>query len=73
LFPRLDPEIYHIEDDEAFVLDFLRQEKVLLVHGTAFNWPTPDHFRIVFLPSMDDLEVAIGRLDSYLARLREKQ
>ena len=61
-----------IEDDEAFVLDFLRQEKVLLVHGSAFNWPTPDHFRIVFLPSNDDLEEAIGRLARYLERLRNK-
>ena len=73
LFPRLDPEIYPIEDDEAFTLDLLRQEKVLVVQGTAFNWPDPDHFRIVFLPALDDLEEAIGRLDRYLARLRNKR
>lgn len=70
LFPRLDPEIYPIEDDEAFVLDLLRQERVLVVQGTAFNWPNPDHFRIVFLPQADDIEEAIKRIGNYLARLR---
>jgi len=54
LFPRLDPEIYPIEDDEQLVLDLLLDEKILLVQGTAFNWPNPDHFRIVFLPREDD-------------------
>lgn len=71
LFPRLDPNIYKIEDDEAFVLDLLRQEKVLIVQGSAFNWPNPDHFRIVFLPSMDDLEESISRIGRYLERLRQ--
>jgi alanine-synthesizing transaminase len=70
LFPRLDPEIYPIEDDEAFALDLLRQERVLVVQGTAFNWPNPDHFRIVFLPQADDIEEAIKRIGNYLARLR---
>ena len=70
LFPRLDPKIYPIKDDEAFSLDLLRQEKVLVVQGTAFNWPNPDHFRIVFLPGLDDLEDAIGRIDRHLARMR---
>lgn len=70
-FPRLDPEIYPIQDDEAFALDLLRQEKVLIVQGTAFNWPTPDHFRIVLLPNADDLEEAIGRIARYLASIRK--
>lgn len=70
LFPRLDPEVYHIADDEQFVLDLLLQEKMLLVQGTAFNWTDTNHFRIVFLPRTDDLEDAIGRLANFLARLR---
>ena len=71
LFPRLDPEVYPIEDDEALALDLLRQEKVLVVQGTAFNWPDPDHFRIVFLPRQDELEDAINRIARYLERLRD--
>jgi alanine-synthesizing transaminase len=73
LFPRLDPEMYPIEDDEAFALDLLRQEKVLVVQGTAFNWPKPDHFRIVFLPNADDLRESIGRIGRYLERMRKKK
>ncbi len=73
LFPRLDPEMYPIEDDEAFALDLLRQEKVLVVQGTAFNWPKPDHFRIVFLPNPDDLREAISRIGRYLERMRKKK
>jgi alanine-synthesizing transaminase len=72
LFPRLDPAVYKIEDDEAFALDLLRQEKVLVVQGTAFNWPKPDHFRIVFLPNADDLRESIGRIARYLERMRKK-
>lgn len=71
LFPRLDPKAYPIEDDEALALDLLRQEKVLIVQGTAFNWPDPDHFRIVFLPQVDELEEAISRLGDYLDRIRK--
>ncbi|MCE7566208.1 pyridoxal phosphate-dependent aminotransferase [Aliivibrio fischeri] len=66
LFPKLDPKMYKIKDDQKFVLDFLIKEKVLLVQGTGFNWPTPDHFRIVTLPRVDDLETAIGRLERFL-------
>ncbi len=66
LFPKLDPKIYNIKDDQKFVLDFLIQEKVLLVQGTGFNWHKPDHFRIVTLPRVDDLEMAIGRLERFL-------
>ncbi|NJM11291.1 MAG: pyridoxal phosphate-dependent aminotransferase [Synechococcaceae cyanobacterium SM1_2_3] len=68
LFPRLDPKYYPIADDQQFVLDLLLEEKVLLVQGTGFNWPDPDHLRIVFLPHEDDLTDAIGRLARFLDR-----
>ena len=71
LFPRLDPKVFPIEDDEAVALDLLRQEKVLIVQGTAFNWPDPDHFRVVFLPPLDDLEESLGRIAHYLDRIRK--
>ncbi len=67
LFPKLDLKKFKIKDDELFVLDFLRQHKVLLVHGRAFNWPQPDHFRIVTLPHKDQLRQAIGKLAQFLA------
>ena len=51
-FPRLDPEVYDIHDDEQLVLDLLLQEKILVTQGTGFNWPTPDHFRVVFFCRM---------------------
>jgi alanine-synthesizing transaminase len=69
-FPKLDPKMYPIEDDEKFMLDFLRAEKVLLVQGTGFNWPTPDHFRVVFLPAENELREAINRLGRFLATMR---
>ena len=72
LFPRLNPEVFPFKDDEAFALDLLRQEKVLIVQGTAFNWPNPDHFRVVFLPRLDDIEDSIGRIANYLDRVRKK-
>ncbi|SET22256.1 alanine-synthesizing transaminase [Nitrosospira multiformis] len=72
LFPRLDPAIYPIEDDEQFVLDLLLEEKVLLVQGSGFNWPYPDHFRVVFLPNSDDLTEAIRRVGGFLARYRRQ-
>ncbi len=72
LFPRLDPEIYPIEDDQKFVLDLLLEEKVLLVQGTGFNWHHPDHFRVVFLPNADDLTEAIGRIANFLQRYRKR-
>ena len=71
LFPRLDPKVYPIHNDEKFVLDLLLQEKILIVQGTAFNWPWPDHFRIVSLPRKDDLEMAIGRIGNFLKSYRQ--
>ena len=70
LFPRLDPSIYSFDDDEQLVFDLLNQERLLLVQGTAFNLATPDHLRIVFLPRIDALNEAIGRLARFLERLR---
>jgi alanine-synthesizing transaminase len=67
VFPKLDPKMYPIADDRRFVLDFLRAEKVLLVQGTGFNWPTTDHVRIVTLPWAKDLTEAIGRLGNFLS------
>ena len=65
-FPRLDPEVYPIEDDETFVIDLLRAKKLLVTHGTGFNWPRPDHFRLVTLPDVQVLEEAIGRISEFL-------
>jgi alanine-synthesizing transaminase len=70
VFPRLDPEMYPIRDDQRFVLEFLRAQHVLVVQGTGFNWPSADHLRIVTLPRADDLEDAIGRLGDFLAGYR---
>jgi len=72
LFPRLDPKLYPIKDDQQFVLDLLLEEKVLLVQGSGFNWPHPDHFRVVFLPNSDDLTEAISRIACYLERYRKQ-
>ena len=66
MFPRLDPNVYDIRDDQKMVFDLLQQEKLLLVQGTGFNWPAPDHFRLVFLPREEELEEAIGRLARFL-------
>ena len=72
LFPRLDPEVYPIKDDQQFVADLLKEEKVLLVQGSGFNWGKPDHFRVVFLPHEDVLKEAIGRFARFLERYRNK-
>ncbi|RMC91603.1 pyridoxal phosphate-dependent aminotransferase [Aquitalea palustris] len=72
LFPRLDPKVYPISDDQQFILELLQEEKVLLVQGSGFNWIAPDHFRVVFLPNSDDLIEAIGRIARFLARYRQR-
>jgi alanine-synthesizing transaminase len=72
LFPRLDPAVYPIADDQQFVLELLEAEKVLLVQGTGFNWPHADHVRIVFLPNADDLTEAIGRIARFLDGYRRR-
>ncbi|ACP33933.1 MULTISPECIES: pyridoxal phosphate-dependent aminotransferase [Corynebacterium] len=70
-FPRLDPEVYEIHDDSKLMLDILRAEKILMVQGTGFNWPTPDHFRVVTLPWASQLENAIERLGNFLVSYRQ--
>ena len=72
MFPRLDPKVYPIADDRQFFLELLKETRVLLVQGTGFNWPAPDHFRIVFLPHEDDLREAIGRIAKFLERYRKR-
>ncbi|PSX07422.1 pyridoxal phosphate-dependent aminotransferase [Photobacterium angustum] len=71
LFPKLDQKKFNIQDDQKMAMDFLLQEKVLVVHGSGFNWKQPDHFRIVTLPHVDDLELAMGRLERFLHSYRQ--
>ena len=72
MFPKLDPKMYPIADDQQFAYELLAEEKVLIVQGTGFNWPTPDHFRLVFLPNSDDLSDAIGRIARFLGHYRKR-
>ncbi len=72
MFPRLDPKLYPIENDQAFIAELLEAERVLLVQGTGFNWPRPDHFRLVFLPYEDELRDAIARLARFLDHYRKR-
>jgi alanine-synthesizing transaminase len=72
MFPRLDPAIYPVSDDQQLMLELLTEEKVLLVQGTGFNWHQPDHFRVVFLPNLDDLTEAINRVARFLQNWRKR-
>ncbi len=72
VFPRLDPKMYKVQDDQQFAYELLAEEKVLIVQGTGFNWPTPDHFRIVFLPNADDLTEALNRIERFLSGYRKR-
>ncbi len=72
MFPKLDPKIYPIKNDQDFIAELLREERVLLVQGTGFNWPEPDHFRLVFLPHEDDLREAIARVARFLEVYRKR-
>ena len=72
MFPRLDPKVYPIADDRQFFLELLQETRVMLVQGTGFNWATPDHFRIVFLPHEDDLREAINRIARFLESYRKR-
>ncbi|MBE0406342.1 aminotransferase class I/II-fold pyridoxal phosphate-dependent enzyme [Psychrobacter sp. AOP22-C1-22] len=71
-FPKMDPEIYPVEDDMQFMMDLLIEENVLMVQGSGFNWDKPDHFRLVFLPNLHDLEEAMDRLDRFFAKKRKQ-
>jgi alanine-synthesizing transaminase len=72
MFPRLDPKVYPIVDDQQFAYELLAEEKVLIVQGTGFNWTRHDHFRLVFLPNVDDLREAITRIERFLAHYRKR-
>lgn len=72
LFPKIDTKKFNILNDEKFVLDFLHQHHVLLVHGGGFNWQAPDHFRIVYLPNMDQLKMTADRMRTFLATYQQK-
>jgi alanine-synthesizing transaminase len=72
MFPRLDPALYPIEDDQQFAYELLAEQKVLIVQGTGFNWRATDHFRLVFLPNADDLAEAIGRIARFLEHYRQR-
>jgi Aspartate/tyrosine/aromatic aminotransferase len=71
IFPKIDTNMYNIVDDEQFVLDFLKQEKVMLVHGRGFNWSEPDHFRIVYLPTVNELSDIQEKLTRFLSTYRQ--
>ena len=71
LFPRLDPNVYEIHDDAKLMLDILKAEKILMVQGTGFNWPNPDHFRVVTLPWASQIENAIERLGNFLVSYKQ--
>lgn len=70
VFPKIDRDMYRVDDDEQFVLDFLKQEKVLLVHGRGFNWKDPDHFRIVYLPRVDELAEIQEKMTRFLQQYK---
>jgi alanine-synthesizing transaminase len=72
IFPKIDVKKFQIYDDEKFALDFLREKKVLLVHGGGFNWKEPDHFRVVYLPRVEELEIAMDKLKIFLESYRQK-
>ena len=72
MFPRLDPKVYPITNDQQFAFDLLAEEKVLIVQGTGFNWINHDHFRLVFLPNSDDLTEAVGRIARFLHGYRKR-
>jgi len=71
LFPKIDVKKYRINDDQKFLLDFLIEKKVLMVQGTGFNWPTPDHFRVVFLPTVEEIISVAERMAAFLKEYRQ--
>ena len=71
MFPKLDTEVLRIKDDERFVFDLLKEKHVLLTHGGSYNWPKPDHFRMVYLPDKEELDEVIKRLKDFFANYRQ--
>lgn len=72
IFPKIDSQRFNIYDDEKFVLDFLHKHHILLVHGGGFNWTQPDHFRIVYLPKMEDLKMTTEKMREFLSTYQQK-
>ena len=72
IFPKIDTEKFSITDDEQFALDFLHEKQVLIVPGKGFNWMQPDHFRVVYLPNVRQLDKAIGKLADFLKTYRQR-
>lgn len=72
VFPKMDVNKFHISDDEKFVLDFLTDKKILLTHGGGFHWEKPDHFRVVYLPELEQLKTACGKLADFMSYYRQK-
>ena len=72
MFPKVDVERFNIKDDMLFIRDLLLSKRVLLVQGTGFNWPDPDHFRLVFLPPKEELKRAINRIASFLEDYKQQ-
>jgi len=70
MFPKLDPKVYPIQSDEQFALKLLRAKQILVVHGTGFNWPNHDHFRMVFLPAVGELQEALQKFAEFMAKFR---
>jgi alanine-synthesizing transaminase len=66
MFPRVDVKRFNITDDARFMLDLLRSERILFIQGSGFNWPAPDHFRVVFLPTVEELREAFGKIGKFL-------
>ena len=71
LFAKMDQSRYNITDDEKMVLELLTQEKILIIHGSAFNWPDTDHFRIVFLPHVDELGIAMNAIGNFFSHYKQ--
>ena len=71
-FPKVDTKLFNIKNDEQMMFDLLKAEKILLVHGRAFNWPEPDHFRLVFLPNKDDLSSAMMKMQRFFKDYRQE-
>jgi Aspartate/tyrosine/aromatic aminotransferase len=72
IFPKIDTKMYNIYDDEKFVLDFLQEKKILLTHGKGFNWNKPDHFRVVYLPRKDELQIAMRKMEEFLKVYKQR-
>jgi alanine-synthesizing transaminase len=72
MFPKIDTKRFNILDDEKFVLDFLHEHHILMVHGGGFNWQQPDHFRIVYLPNVEELKLTADKMHEFLATYKQK-